>query len=56
MQALENGLKENHQKFLSMLEDVDNKAKTAFDLAQSNSILQTKNLRKSKVLSLTYVA
>ena len=46
MQAVENGLKENHQKFLSMLEDVDNKAKTALDLAQSNSILQTENAQK----------
>ena len=46
MQAVENGLKENHQKFLSMLEDVDNKAKTALDLAQSNSILETKNAEK----------
>ena len=46
MQAVENGLKENHQKFLSMLEDVDNKAKTGLDLAQSNSILQTENAQK----------
>ena len=42
---------ENHQDFLSMLKDVDKKVKTALDLAQSNSILQTEN--SEKVLSLT---
>ena len=39
LQAVENELKENHQEFLNMLKDVDNKANTALDLAQSNSIL-----------------
>ena len=42
------GLKENHQEFLSMLKDVDNKVKTELDLAQSNSILQTENAEKIK--------
>ena len=42
------GLKENHQEFLSMLKDVDNKVKTDLDLAQSNSILQTENAEKIK--------
>ena len=46
LQAVENELKENHQEFLNMLKDVDNKANTALDLAQSNSILQTKNAEK----------
>ena len=45
-QAVENGLKENHQEFLNMLKDVDNKANTALDLAKSNSILHTKNAEK----------
>ena len=48
MQAVENGLNENHQEFLSMLKDVDNKANTALDLAQSNSILRTENAEKIK--------
>ena len=39
LQVVENGLKENHHEFLNMLKDVDNKANTALDLAQSNSIL-----------------
>ena len=42
------GLKENHQEFLSMLKDVDNKVKTDLDLAQSNYILQTENAEKIK--------
>ena len=42
------GLKENHQEFLSMLKDVDNKVKTDLDLAQSNFILQTENAEKIK--------
>ena len=46
LQAVENELKENHQEFLNMLKDVDNKANTTLDLAQSNSILQTKNVEK----------
>ena len=46
MQAVENGLKENHQEFLSMLKDVDNNAKATLDLAQTNSILQTENPEK----------
>ena len=46
MQAVENGLKENHQEFLSMLKDVDNNAKVTLDLAQTNSILQTENPEK----------
>lgn len=48
MQAVENGLKENHREFLSMLKDVENKAKSALDLAQSNSIPQTENFEKIK--------
>ena len=48
MQAVENGLKENHREYLSMLKDVENKANNASDLAQSNSILQTKNSEKIK--------
>ena len=46
MQAVENELKENHQEFLRILKDVDNKAKIALDLTQSNSVLQTKNAMK----------
>ena len=45
MQAAKNGLKEK-QEFLSILKDVDNKAKTAIALAQSNSILHNKNAEK----------
>ena len=48
MQMAKDGLKENHQEFLSMLKDVDNKVKTDLDLAQSNSILQTENAEKIK--------
>ena len=48
MQMAKDGLKENHQEFLSMLKDVDNKVKTDLDLAQSNSILQTENPEKIK--------
>ena len=46
MQAVENRLKENHQEFLSMLKDVDKKAKTTLDLSLSNSIMQTENAEK----------
>ena len=46
MQAAKNGLKEKHQEFLSILKDVDNKAKTAIAVAQSNSILHNKNAEK----------
>lgn len=46
MQAVENELKENRQEFLRILKDVDNKAKIALDLTQSNSVLQTKNAMK----------
>ena len=46
MQAVENRLKENHQEFLSMLKDVDKKAKTTLDLLLSNSIMQTENAEK----------
>ena len=35
----------NHQEFLNMPKDVDNKANTALDLAKSNS-LHTKNAEK----------
>ena len=48
MHMAKDGLKENHQEFLSMLKDVDNKVKTDLDLAQSNSILQTENAEKIK--------
>ena len=48
MQMAKDGLKENHQEFLSMLKDVDNKVKTDLDLTQSNSILQTENAEKIK--------
>ena len=48
MQMAKDGLKENHQEFLSMLKDVDNKVKTDLDLAQSNFILQTENAEKIK--------
>ena len=46
MQTVENRLKENHQEFLSMLKDVDKKAKTTLDLSLSNSIMQTENAEK----------
>lgn len=51
MQVVENKLKENHHKFLSMLNDVVNKAKTARHLAQFNSIVQTENAEKIKCVN-----